>query len=80
LPWFRARRGRDRRTPDLREHHEARADGHVQQLRNTFCAAGASTFLAFLPMLPSQILLNNLMYDYLPTATQALVKLICRST
>jgi P-type Mg2+ transporter len=28
-----------------------------------FSAAGASIFLAFLPMLPSQILLNNLLYD-----------------
>ena len=30
---------------------------------NMFSAAGASVFLAFLPMLPSQILLNNLLYD-----------------
>jgi P-type Mg2+ transporter len=30
---------------------------------NMFSAAGASAFLAFLPMLPSQILLNNLVYD-----------------
>ncbi|MGH9020400.1 MAG: magnesium-translocating P-type ATPase [Acidimicrobiales bacterium] len=30
---------------------------------NMFSAAGASTFLSFLPMLPSQILLNNLLYD-----------------
>jgi Mg2+-importing ATPase len=28
-----------------------------------FSAAGASLFLTFLPMLPSQILLNNLLYD-----------------
>ena len=28
-----------------------------------FSAAGASIFLKFLPMLPSQILLNNLLYD-----------------
>jgi Mg2+-importing ATPase len=28
-----------------------------------FSAAGASIFLGFLPMLPSQILLNNLLYD-----------------
>ena len=28
-----------------------------------FSAAGASIFLTFLPMLPSQILLNNLLYD-----------------
>ncbi|MHB1252449.1 MAG: magnesium-translocating P-type ATPase, partial [Acidimicrobiales bacterium] len=30
---------------------------------NMFSAAGASVFLPFLPMLPSQILLNNLLYD-----------------
>jgi Mg2+-importing ATPase len=30
---------------------------------NMFSAAGASSFLPFLPMLPSQILLNNLLYD-----------------
>jgi Mg2+-importing ATPase len=28
-----------------------------------FSAAGASLFLSFLPMLPSQILLNNMLYD-----------------
>jgi Mg2+-importing ATPase len=31
---------------------------------NMFSAAGASLFLTFLPMLPSQILLNNLLYDF----------------
>ena len=30
---------------------------------NMFSAAGASVFLTFLPMLPTQILLNNLLYD-----------------
>ncbi len=30
---------------------------------NMFSAAAASTFLSFLPMLPSQILLNNVLYD-----------------
>jgi Mg2+-importing ATPase len=30
---------------------------------NMFSAAGASLFLSFLPMLPSQILINNLVYD-----------------
>jgi Mg2+-importing ATPase len=30
---------------------------------NMFSAAGASLFLSFLPMLPSPILLNNLLYD-----------------
>ncbi len=31
---------------------------------NMFSAAGASLFLSFLPLLPSQILLNNLLYDF----------------
>ncbi len=30
---------------------------------NMFSAAGASMFLTFLPMLPTQVLLNNLLYD-----------------
>lgn len=30
---------------------------------NMFSAAGAAIFLPFLPMLPTQVLLNNLMYD-----------------
>ena len=30
---------------------------------NMFSAAGASLFLGFLPLLPSQVLLNNLLYD-----------------
>ncbi len=30
---------------------------------NMFSAAGASLFLSFLPMLPTQVLLNNLLYD-----------------
>ena len=30
---------------------------------NMFSVAGASVFLSYLPMLPSQILLNNLLYD-----------------
>ena len=30
---------------------------------NMFSAAGASIFLSYLPMLPTQILLNNLLYD-----------------
>jgi Mg2+-importing ATPase len=35
---------------------------------NMFSAAAASAFLRFLPMLPSQILLNNLLYDTSQTA------------
>lgn len=37
--------------------------GTSSNFGNMFSAAGASAFLPFLPMLPSQILLNNLMYD-----------------
>jgi Mg2+-importing ATPase len=37
--------------------------GTSSNFGNMFSAAGASLFLAYLPMLPSQILLNNLLYD-----------------
>lgn len=37
--------------------------GTSSNFGNMFSAAGASMFLTFLPMLPSQILLNNLLYD-----------------
>jgi P-type Mg2+ transporter len=37
--------------------------GTSSNFGNMFSAAGASLFLPFLPMLPSQILLNNLLYD-----------------
>lgn len=37
--------------------------GTSSNFGNMFSAAGASAFLGFLPMLPSQILLNNLLYD-----------------
>jgi P-type Mg2+ transporter len=37
--------------------------GTSSNFGNMFSAAGASVFLHFLPMLPSQILLNNLLYD-----------------
>ncbi|MBB5978456.1 magnesium-translocating P-type ATPase [Kribbella solani] len=37
--------------------------GTSSNFGNMFSAAGASAFLSFLPMLPSQILLNNLLYD-----------------
>jgi P-type Mg2+ transporter len=37
--------------------------GTSSNFGNMFSAAGASIFLNFLPMLPSQILLNNLLYD-----------------
>ena len=37
--------------------------GTSSNFGNMFSAAGASIFLSFLPMLPSQILLNNMLYD-----------------
>ncbi|WP_067893431.1 magnesium-translocating P-type ATPase [Nocardia vaccinii] len=37
--------------------------GTSSNFGNMFSAAGASALLPFLPMLPSQILLNNLLYD-----------------
>jgi P-type Mg2+ transporter len=37
--------------------------GTSSNFGNMFSAAAASTFLKFLPMLPTQILLNNLLYD-----------------
>ena len=37
--------------------------GTSSNFGNMFSAAGASVILPFLPMLPSQILLNNLLYD-----------------
>ncbi len=37
--------------------------GTASNFGNMFSAATASVFLPFLPMLPSQILLNNLLYD-----------------
>jgi Mg2+-importing ATPase len=37
--------------------------GTSSNFGNMFSVAGASLFLPFLPMLPTQILLNNLMYD-----------------
>jgi hypothetical protein len=37
--------------------------GTSSNFGNRFSAAGASAFLRFLPMLPSQILLNSLLYD-----------------
>jgi hypothetical protein len=36
---------------------------------NVFSMAGGVLFLPFLPMLPVQILLNNLLYDVSETAT-----------
>ena len=49
--------------PDLRQHDQVRADGDVVELREHVQRRRASLFLTFLPMLPTQILLNNLLYD-----------------
>ncbi len=38
--------------------------GTSSNFGNMFSMAGASLFLPFLPMLPTQVLLNNLMYDF----------------
>jgi len=38
--------------------------GTSSNFGNMFSMAGASVFLPFLPMLPTQILLNNLLYDF----------------
>ncbi|HUW76954.1 MAG TPA: magnesium-translocating P-type ATPase, partial [Gallionella sp.] len=38
--------------------------GTSSNFGNMFSMAGATLFLPFLPMLPSQILLNNLLYDF----------------
>jgi len=38
--------------------------GTSSNFGNMFSVAGASMFLPFLPMLPTQILLNNLLYDF----------------
>jgi len=38
--------------------------GTSSNFGNMFSMAGASTFLPFLPMLPTQILLNNFLYDF----------------
>jgi Mg2+-importing ATPase len=45
--------------------------GTSSNFGNMFSAAGASVFLAFLPMLPSQILLGNLIYDLTQVAIPA---------
>ena len=37
--------------------------GTSSNFGNMFSMAGGSLFLPFLPMLPAQILLNNLLYD-----------------
>ena len=46
--------------------------GTSSNFGNMFSMAGAALFLPFLPMLPTQVLLNNLLYDCRRSA--------CRST
>jgi len=43
--------------------------GTSSNFGNMFSMAGASLLLPFLPMLPVQILLNNLLYDLSELAT-----------
>ena len=38
--------------------------GSSSNFGNMFSMAGAALFLPFLPMLPTQVLLNNLLYDF----------------
>ena len=63
----RSRRRRRRRRggpPHLREHHEVSCGwARVSNFGNMLSMAVASLFLPFLPLTPSQILLNNLLYD-----------------
>jgi len=56
------RRG-NRRAALLRQHHEIHHHGTSSNFGNMFSMAAASLFLPFLPMLPTQILLNNFLYD-----------------
>ena len=45
------------------QRHEVHHDGRSSNFGNMFSMAGAALFLPFLPMLPIQVLLNNLLYD-----------------
>ena len=57
-------RGVARGPAHLRQHHEVRDDGRPARTSGTCSPWPApSLFLPFLPMLPVQILLNNLLYD-----------------
>ena len=47
----------------FRQHHEVLIMGTSSNFGNMFSMAAASLFLPFLPMLPTQILLNNFLYD-----------------
>ena len=53
---------RHRRAPRLRQHHEIIMMAMSSNFGNMFSMAGATLILPFLPMLPVQILLNNLLY------------------
>ena len=48
---------------NLRQHPRICAHGASSNFGNMLSMAAASLFLPFLPMLPTQILLNNLLYD-----------------
>jgi magnesium-transporting ATPase (P-type) len=63
LPWFRARRGRDRGRQIFANTVKHVLMGTSSNFGNMFSPAGASIFVAFLPMPPSQILLKNMMDD-----------------
>ena len=51
------------RAAHLHQYDQVHPHGVSSNFGNMFSAAGASLILPFLPMLPSQILLNNLLYD-----------------
>ena len=59
--------GCDRRPAGVRQHHQVHQDGGQLQLRQYVQRLGASMFLPFLPMLPIQVLTNNLLYDFSQT-------------
>ena len=50
-------------TAHLLQHDQVRADGHFVQFRQHVQRGRRLAVLSFLPMLPPQILLNNLLYD-----------------
>ncbi len=56
-------RRRARRPAHLRQHLKYIMMGTSSNFGNMFSMAAASVFLPFLPMLPTQILLNNVLYD-----------------
>ena len=63
-------RRRPRRPGDVCQHAQIRLHGHQRQLRQHVQHGGRSLFLPFLPLLPKQILLMNVLTD-LPEMTIA---------